>query len=263
MDGTVTAPDIKPGMTVLVVTKQDQPTGRLTKGVVKDILTPSPTHPHGIKVRLQDGVVGRVKKSSTRGPSHEHRRATGSAMSFVEEIRKEFEPKLLLPSLTVGLLAGVMDLGMEISLAALIFADLHQFLAGGIGVMLFGALVMGLVVGLTTSVPGMVAVPQDTPAAILALAVGGIALDHEVRPAPGRVRDGARGHRGDVSADGGHLPAARAIPPQRFRTLHSLPGRRRIPGGHGLAAGKRRSGGHAGYSADPRQPASAFCCQKC
>jgi len=58
-DGTVRA-NIKPGMTVLVVTKADQPTGRRTKGVVKDILTPSRTHPRGIKVRLQDGQVGRV-----------------------------------------------------------------------------------------------------------------------------------------------------------------------------------------------------------
>ena len=60
-DGTVRA-SIKPGMTVLVVTKKDQPTGRLTKGVVKDILTSSRTHPRGIKVRLQDGVVGRVQQ---------------------------------------------------------------------------------------------------------------------------------------------------------------------------------------------------------
>ncbi len=54
--------DIKPGMTVLVVLKQDQPTGKLTKGIVKDILTNSATHPHGIKVRLQSGQVGRVKE---------------------------------------------------------------------------------------------------------------------------------------------------------------------------------------------------------
>ena len=54
--------DIKPGMTVLIVLKQDQPTGKLTKGIVKDILTRSPTHPHGIKVRLQNGQVGRVKE---------------------------------------------------------------------------------------------------------------------------------------------------------------------------------------------------------
>jgi uncharacterized repeat protein (TIGR03833 family) len=54
--------DIRPGMTVLIVLKQDQPTGKLTKGIVKDILTKSPTHPHGIKVRLQNGQVGRVKE---------------------------------------------------------------------------------------------------------------------------------------------------------------------------------------------------------
>jgi uncharacterized repeat protein (TIGR03833 family) len=49
-------------MTVLIVLKQDQPTGKLTKGIVKDILTSSATHPHGIKVRLVSGEVGRVKE---------------------------------------------------------------------------------------------------------------------------------------------------------------------------------------------------------
>ena len=53
---------IKPGMTVLIVLKQDQRTGKLTQGVVKDILTKSPHHPHGIKVRLENGQVGRVKE---------------------------------------------------------------------------------------------------------------------------------------------------------------------------------------------------------
>ncbi|RJP48246.1 MAG: YwbE family protein [Anaerolineaceae bacterium] len=53
---------IKPGMTVFIVFKQDQRTGKLTKGIVKDILTRSPNHPHGIKVRLVDGQVGRVKE---------------------------------------------------------------------------------------------------------------------------------------------------------------------------------------------------------
>ncbi|HEY5983945.1 MAG TPA: YwbE family protein [Anaerolineales bacterium] len=53
---------IKPGMTVLVVLKQDQSTGKLTQGVVKDILTRSSTHPHGIKVRLESGLVGRVQQ---------------------------------------------------------------------------------------------------------------------------------------------------------------------------------------------------------
>ena len=53
--------DIRPGLKVSIVLKQDQRSGKLTEGVVKDILTKSPTHPHGIKVRLQSGEVGRVK----------------------------------------------------------------------------------------------------------------------------------------------------------------------------------------------------------
>ncbi len=57
-----TRSSLKVGMTVLVVQKQDQLTGKLTKGIVKDILTKSPNHPHGIKVRLQSGLVGRVKE---------------------------------------------------------------------------------------------------------------------------------------------------------------------------------------------------------
>ncbi|KIL39896.1 hypothetical protein SD70_16825 [Gordoniibacillus kamchatkensis] len=60
MNGQLRA-NIRPGLTVDIVLKQDQPTGKLTRGVVKDILTNSPTHPHGIKVRLQSGQVGRVK----------------------------------------------------------------------------------------------------------------------------------------------------------------------------------------------------------
>lgn len=53
--------DIRPGLQVDIVLKQDQRTGKLTRGIVKDILTNSATHPHGIKVRLQDGQVGRVQ----------------------------------------------------------------------------------------------------------------------------------------------------------------------------------------------------------
>ena len=53
---------IQPGMRVWIVLKQDQRSGKLTEGIVKDILTRSPTHPHGIKVRLETGQVGRVKK---------------------------------------------------------------------------------------------------------------------------------------------------------------------------------------------------------
>ena len=54
--------NIRPGTKVAIVLKQDQRTGRETIGVVKDLLTNSATHPHGIKVRLVDGQVGRVQK---------------------------------------------------------------------------------------------------------------------------------------------------------------------------------------------------------
>lgn len=53
--------DIKAGKRVSIVLKQDQRSGKLTEGIVKDLLTKSPTHPHGIKVRLENGLVGRVK----------------------------------------------------------------------------------------------------------------------------------------------------------------------------------------------------------
>ncbi|MEW6280318.1 MAG: YwbE family protein [Candidatus Eremiobacterota bacterium] len=53
---------IRPGLKVAIVTKADQPTGRRTVGVVAALLTRSPAHPHGIKVRLQDGQVGRVQE---------------------------------------------------------------------------------------------------------------------------------------------------------------------------------------------------------
>jgi uncharacterized repeat protein (TIGR03833 family) len=52
--------DVRPGLTVDVILKNDQHTGKRTRGIVKELLTNSPTHPHGIKVRLQDGQVGRV-----------------------------------------------------------------------------------------------------------------------------------------------------------------------------------------------------------
>jgi uncharacterized repeat protein (TIGR03833 family) len=61
MDGTRRS-DIRPGVSVSIVLKKDQRAGKLTRGIVKDILTNSPTHPHGIKVRLESGEVGRVKE---------------------------------------------------------------------------------------------------------------------------------------------------------------------------------------------------------
>ena len=65
MDGTRRS-DIKPGLHVSVVMKQDQKTGKLTEGIVKDILTNSAVHPHGIKVRLENGQIGRVKEISEK-----------------------------------------------------------------------------------------------------------------------------------------------------------------------------------------------------
>jgi uncharacterized repeat protein (TIGR03833 family) len=63
-DGQVRG-NIKKGTEVLVVLKRDQRTGKLTRGVVKDILTRSENHPHGIKVRLTDGKIGRVQEIVT------------------------------------------------------------------------------------------------------------------------------------------------------------------------------------------------------
>lgn len=57
---------IKAGQRVAIVLKEDQRTGKLTEGIVQDILTKSPTHPHGIKVRLEGGAIGRVKE--LKGP---------------------------------------------------------------------------------------------------------------------------------------------------------------------------------------------------
>ena len=54
--------NIKPGIKVNIILKQDQRSGKLTEGIVKDILTKVPSHPHGIKVRLESGLVGRVKE---------------------------------------------------------------------------------------------------------------------------------------------------------------------------------------------------------
>ncbi|MHA1104139.1 MAG: YwbE family protein [Promethearchaeota archaeon] len=61
MNGTKRV-DIKSGIRVLIVLKKDQRSGKLTEGIVKDVLTNSPNHHHGIKVRLRSGEIGRVKK---------------------------------------------------------------------------------------------------------------------------------------------------------------------------------------------------------
>lgn len=61
MEGTRRA-DVKPGIAVMVELTEDKRTGRLTGGKVKEVLTSSPTHPHGIKVILENGMVGRIKQ---------------------------------------------------------------------------------------------------------------------------------------------------------------------------------------------------------
>jgi SulP family sulfate permease len=95
----------------------------------------------------------------------------------LSEIKNGFNPGLLSSSITAGIIVAVIDLSIEISLAALIFSgNLSQFLARGIGLMLFGAFAIGIVTTLTTSLPGLIALPQDTPAAILALITASIAL---------------------------------------------------------------------------------------
>lgn len=62
MKSGTTRSNIHKGLQVKIVLKQDQRSGKLTEGIVKDILTNSPQHPHGIKVRLESGAVGRVKE---------------------------------------------------------------------------------------------------------------------------------------------------------------------------------------------------------
>ena len=93
------------------------------------------------------------------------------------DLQNEIKPDILFPSITAGLVASIITISLEISLAALIFSgDLGQFLAGGIGLMLFGAFAMGIVISLTTSLPGIIGVPQDTPAVIMGLVAAGISL---------------------------------------------------------------------------------------
>jgi len=60
-----TRKDIKPGLEVYIIQKQDQRTGKRTRGIVREILTNSASHPHGIKVRLESGEVGRVQEIVT------------------------------------------------------------------------------------------------------------------------------------------------------------------------------------------------------
>jgi SulP family sulfate permease len=105
------------------------------------------------------------------------RQAVNKVNMNLRDFKNEFKPDFLLPSITAGLVAAIITISLEISLAALIFSgELSQFLAGGIGLMLFGAFAMGIAVALTTSLPGMVGLPQDTPAAIMGLVAAAIGV---------------------------------------------------------------------------------------
>jgi SulP family sulfate permease len=86
-----------------------------------------------------------------------------------------FQPKMLIPGLTAGLIVGITNVSIEISLAALIFSGvLAPYVAYGIGFLLFGAFTFLLLGAFTSSIPGTMAIPQDTPAAILALIAAGV-----------------------------------------------------------------------------------------
>lgn len=92
------------------------------------------------------------------------------------EFKRAFQPSVLFPSLTAGLINAVIIISVEISLAALIFSgDLGQFLPRGIGIMLLGTAIVTIIIALTSSLVNMVGVPQDTPAALMALMAAGVA----------------------------------------------------------------------------------------
>lgn len=92
------------------------------------------------------------------------------------EFMKQLHARPLLASLSAGLVVAMIDIPLEVSVAALIFSgDLSSHVSSGIGLNLFGALVIGVVVALTSSFAGMVALPQESPAAVLALVAAAIA----------------------------------------------------------------------------------------
>src|SRR5689334_4348335 len=94
---------------------------------------------------------------------------------FLGKLARDFHPKTLLPSLSAGLIAGIIIVMVQISLAALIFSgELSQFISGGIGLTLFGSFVVSTVVALTSSYRGAVGVAQDISAAIIAPMAAGI-----------------------------------------------------------------------------------------
>ncbi len=96
--------------------------------------------------------------------------------SFADFIQREFQPKRLLPSLVLGLIVGVIATIIQLSFASLIFSGgLSNYVARGVGFALFGALIIGGITAILSSFPGMVSLPQDSPAALLAIVTAAIA----------------------------------------------------------------------------------------
>jgi sulfate permease, SulP family len=96
--------------------------------------------------------------------------------TYFRQLADEFHPKRIFPNMVAGIISGILTVIIEISLAALIFSgDLARFVSSGIGITLFSSVIIGIVVALTSSLRGAVAVGQDIPAAILAPTVAGLA----------------------------------------------------------------------------------------
>jgi SulP family sulfate permease len=95
----------------------------------------------------------------------------------IANLTKNFRPSVLLPGFTAGLINAIIEISVELSFAALIFSgDLQQFLPRGIGILLLGSCIISIIISLTSSLVGMIGVPQDTPAAFMALVAAGIAV---------------------------------------------------------------------------------------
>src|SRR5215213_1957665 len=93
-------------------------------------------------------------------------------------MKTKFDFRQILPLASIGLVAGVIELPLIISFATLIFSgELSSYATVGIGMVLFGGLIMHLIIALTSSVPGMVAGPQDSPSAIMGLTALSIAAN--------------------------------------------------------------------------------------
>ncbi len=110
-----------------------------------------------------------MKSSSSDSPSRR--------LTFYAQVLQELQPSRLVPTLTAGLITGVLLVIYAISMAALIFTGpLVEFVPIGIGLALFTAIVVAVIVALTNSMPGIVIMPQDSPAIILAMMAGAIAV---------------------------------------------------------------------------------------